>query len=113
MEPGRSVLPRNVAKLLEELRDVPRQKRTARFHCVVAYVRTADDPRPMIFEGTWEGVIQDSPAGENGFGYDPVFYVPSLGQTAAQLDPKVKNRLSHRGRALARMVDQMNHEFGT
>ncbi len=90
----------NVAKLLRQLSDVASDQRSARFHCVVAYVRHAEDPAPLIVARTWEGEIAQQCAGENGFGYDPVFYVPSEGCTAAQLSPEEKNTLSHRGQAL-------------
>ncbi|HET7568976.1 MAG TPA: XTP/dITP diphosphatase [Gammaproteobacteria bacterium] len=91
----------NVAKLLDALRDRPEAERGARFRCVLALMRHGTDPSPLIFEGTWNGRIASEPAGENGFGYDPVFFVPELGKTAAQLPPEEKNRLSHRGQALA------------
>jgi XTP/dITP diphosphohydrolase len=94
----------NVAKLLDALRGVPAARRGARFRCVLALVRAADDPSPLIAEGAWEGVIAEAPRGGNGFGYDPVFLVPALGRTAAELEPAVKNALSHRGQALARLV---------
>lgn len=80
----------------------------ARFRCVIAYVRGGDDPEPLVAQGVWEGHIVDKPAGENGFGYDPVFYVPSHGCTSAQLPPEVKNVISHRGQALRRLVEIMN-----
>ena len=80
----------------------------ARFRCVIAYVRSGDDPEPLVAQAAWEGHIVDKPAGENGFGYDPVFYVPSHGCTSAQLPPEVKNVISHRGQALRRLVEIMN-----
>lgn len=91
----------NLAKLLHALESVP--ERSARFQCVLVYLRHAADPTPLICQGTWEGRILETPRGEGGFGYDPVFYVPSHGLSAAQLDPRVKNDLSHRGQALRRM----------
>jgi XTP/dITP diphosphohydrolase len=94
----------NCRKLLDELKDVHELDRTARFQCLLVYMRHAEDPTPMIFQGTWEGSILMSPQGENGFGYDPVFYVPSEGCSAAELDAEVKNRLSHRGQALTKLV---------
>ena len=97
----------NTAKLLADLREVPAPRRTARFHCLVAYVRNADDPTPIICQGTWEGQIALVPEGDNGFGYDPVFYVPSHRCTAAQLPADEKNRISHRARALALLREQM------
>jgi XTP/dITP diphosphohydrolase len=94
----------NLAHLLEALRDVPDEARTARFQCLMVYLRQPEDPTPVICQGTWEGRILHAPAGENGFGYDPVFFVPSEGRSAAELPSEAKNRLSHRGQALARLV---------
>jgi XTP/dITP diphosphohydrolase len=93
----------NNAKLLYELRDVPDEKRSAHFHCTIVLLRSADDPAPLIAEGHWHGRILSAPRGNNGFGYDPVFFDPVLGQGAGELDPAVKNRVSHRGQALARL----------
>ena len=90
----------NLDLLLAELADVPDAQRTARFRCVLAYVRTADDPVPVIAEGVWEGRITAGPRGLLGFGYDPVFEDPGSGQTAAEMALASKNRLSHRGQAL-------------
>ncbi|MEO5565288.1 MAG: RdgB/HAM1 family non-canonical purine NTP pyrophosphatase [Luteimonas sp.] len=92
---------RNIARLLQELDDVADAARTARFHCVLVLLRSADDPQPIIAEGTWEGRILRSPRGEGGFGYDPVFFDPENACSAAELDPAIKNAVSHRGRALA------------
>lgn len=92
---------RNIARLLGELRDVVDEERTARFHCALALLRSADDPRPLIAEGSWEGRILHAPRGAAGFGYDPVFLDPENGLSAAELDPAIKNAVSHRGRALA------------
>jgi len=94
----------NVRKLLEELRTVPAERRTARFRCVLALVRAADDPVPLLCEGTWDGRIATAPAGTAGFGYDPVFLVVPLGRTVAQLAPEEKNALSHRAQALHQLV---------
>ena len=93
----------NLAKLLRDLDGVPDEQRTARYQCVLVYLRHAADPTPLICQGTWEGVILREPRGENGFGYDPVFLVPTHGCTAAELEPAVKNRLSHRGQALRQL----------
>jgi len=93
----------NVGKLLHALESVPEAERGARFQCVLVYLRHASDPTPLICQGTWEGRILEAPRGENGFGYDPVFYVPTHGCSAAELDPEVKNALSHRGQALRRL----------
>lgn len=94
----------NLEKLLAELRDVPDPQRTARFQCLMVYLRHANDPTPQIFQGTWDGRILHAPQGDNGFGYDPVFYVPEQDCSSAQLPPEVKNRLSHRGQALRQLV---------
>lgn len=93
----------NLLKLLRELEDVPENQRTARFQCLLVYLRHANDPTPLICQGTWEGRILTAPRGTNGFGYDPVFFVPTEGCSAAELDPETKNRLSHRGQALRRL----------
>ena len=94
----------NLEKLLEALSEVPDEQRTARFQCLMVYLRHAGDPTPRIFQGTWEGRILHAPQGDNGFGYDPVFYVPGEGCSSAQLAPDTKNRLSHRGQALQQLV---------
>ena len=91
----------NNDKLLRELEGVADAERTARFVCVLALVRHADDPMPLVAEGTWEGRILRERRGGNGFGYDPVFFSPRHGCSAAELPAEVKNRDSHRGRALA------------
>ena len=93
----------NIAKLLDTLRDVPPQARSAYFHCTIVLLRSADDPAPLIAEGRWHGRILDAPRGSGGFGYDPVFLDPALGASAAELDPPTKNRVSHRAQALARL----------
>lgn len=93
----------NLVKLLHALESVPEPERGARFQCVLVYLRHAADPTPLICQGTWEGRILDAPRGENGFGYDPIFYVPTQGCSSAELDPAVKNGLSHRGQALRRL----------
>lgn len=102
----------NVELLLERLADVPEAGRGARFQCLLVYMRHHEDPTPIICQGTWEGRISHVPAGDNGFGYDPVFWVPGHGCTAAQLDAAVKNRLSHRGLALACLVGRLAHVGG-
>ena len=94
----------NLEKLLARLANVPTNRRSARFQCVLVYLRNPKDPTPLICQGTWEGVILDSPQGTNGFGYDPIFYVPDQHCTAAELSPEVKNRLSHRGQALQHLL---------
>ncbi len=99
---------KNNTKLLNLLKGVALERRTARFQCVVVYMRHEDDPTPMIFQGSWEGAIGTELAGDNGFGYDPLFFVPSLNLTSAQLVPEQKNRLSHRGQAMTRLLHQLN-----
>lgn len=93
----------NIAKLLAALAGVEDARRGAHFHCTLVLVRTADDPAPLIAEGRWHGRILHAPRGDKGFGYDPVFFDSRLGQGAGELDPAVKNRVSHRGQALARL----------
>jgi len=90
----------NVDKLLRELEGVPEKQRTARFICVMVFMEHADDPCPVIAQGVWEGRILDHAVGENGFGYDPVFWVPEQNCASAELPATVKNSLSHRGQAL-------------
>jgi len=97
----------NLKKLLKELRSVSANMRTARFRCSMAYVRHANDPTPVICEGIWEGYILETPRGSNGFGYDPVFLVPGKSRSCAELPPVEKNRLSHRGQALRKLVEQL------
>ncbi len=93
----------NLRKLLRDLEGVPDAQRTARYQCVLVYLRHAADPTPLICQGTWEGLILHEPRGANGFGYDPIFLVPTHRLTAAELDPAEKNRLSHRGQALRQL----------
>ncbi|MES9898312.1 MAG: XTP/dITP diphosphatase [Sedimenticola sp.] len=94
----------NNVKLLEDLKDVPEAERNARFQCVMVYMRHAEDPTPIICQGTWEGRILTEPQGENGFGYDPLFLVPDQGCTSAELSAEQKNKLSHRGQALRKLM---------
>ena len=98
---------RNIARLLEEMRDIPGHARGARFYCVLVLLRGVDDPQPLIAEGSWEGRILERPRGERGFGYDPVFFDPDNACSAAELDPVVKNVISHRGRALAALKQRL------
>lgn len=93
----------NNAKLLAEMKSVPDPDRTARFRCVVAFVRNGDDPAPVIVEGAWEGRIAKACVGANGFGYDPLFIDAESGLTAGQLDAAEKNLRSHRSRAVGRL----------
>jgi XTP/dITP diphosphohydrolase len=97
----------NNAKLMSALAGTPRAKRGARYRCALVCVRGALDPAPLIAEGVWQGLILDAPQGVGGFGYDPYFWLPDLGRTAAQLDLEDKNRLSHRGIALRSLRDQL------
>jgi len=97
----------NLQKLLDELNKLGEVPRTARFQCLMVYVRHALDPTPLICQGTWEGVITEAPQGANGFGYDPVFYVITDKCTAAQLPAERKNALSHRGQALQCLLDKL------
>ena len=94
----------NVAKLLRELTGVPQDKRTARFQCLMVYLRQADSPTPIICQGTWDGRILFEPRGTSGFGYDPVFFVPTHNCSAAELPPEIKNQISHRGQALRKLI---------
>jgi len=93
----------NIAKLLAALHHVPGEARSAHFYCVLVLLRHADDPQPLIAEGSWQGRILGAPRGEGGFGYDPVFLDTARGLSAAELDAATKNRVSHRGQALARL----------
>ena len=95
---------KNNEKLLTELKNIPTEKRTARYYAVLAYMRHADDPTPILCHGTWEGIILNEPRGENGFGYDPLFFVPSHNCTSAELDKAEKNRISHRGKAMQELL---------
>ncbi len=100
----------NLRKLLEALRDVPDEQRGARFQCLLVYLRHAEDPTPIICQGTWEGRILHREQGANGFGYDPVFFVPEENASAAEIDAETKNRLSHRGKALRQLVARLSDD---
>ena len=98
----------NNAKLLRELEDVPDDRRGAHFVCVLALLRSADDPDPLIAHGRWQGRVLPAPRGTRGFGYDPVFLPDDgHGASAAELDPAVKNRIGHRGQALAALAKML------
>ena len=97
----------NVARLLDALEDVAAPERTAAFVCAIVYLRHARDPCPLVCEGVWEGRILDVARGAGGFGYDPVFFVASLGRTAAELSRAEKNAVSHRGQALVKLLDRL------
>lgn len=94
----------NNSKLLRELKNVPAEQRSARFQCVLVYMRHANDPTPQVFQGSWEGQILTEPSGSEGFGYDPVFFVPSENCSAAVLSKERKNQLSHRGQAIQQLL---------
>lgn len=94
----------NYLKLLEALQDVPVAQRSARFQCVLVYMRHENDPTPQVFHGSWEGNILTEPSGAEGFGYDPVFFVPSENCSSAELSKDTKNALSHRGQAIQELL---------
>jgi XTP/dITP diphosphohydrolase len=94
---------RNNAKLLGALKD----ERRAYYACLIVLVESPADPLPLIAQGTWRGEIARAPRGASGFGYDPLFFIPFMGKTAAELDPAEKNRISHRGKALAQLVEML------
>jgi XTP/dITP diphosphohydrolase len=97
----------NLHKLIDDVKKLPEDKRQCRFVCLMVYLRHAEDPIPLIAEGVWEGTALTTPRGTNGFGYDPMFYVPRHHCTSAELPPETKNSLSHRGQALRRLVAQL------
>jgi len=94
----------NINKLLADLKDIPEEQRTARFQCVLVYMRHEHDPTPQIFQGSWEGKILEQPSGNEGFGYDPTFFVPEKSCTAAELTREQKGELSHRGKAIQELL---------
>jgi XTP/dITP diphosphohydrolase len=102
----------NNAKLLEALQDIPEAERSARFQCVLVYLTHAEDPTPLIVQGSWEGRILSAPRGAGGFGYDPLFFVPDLGMSSAELPADTKNRLSHRGQALRALLEAFDQAGG-
>lgn len=97
----------NIKKLLDDMHDVPSQNRQANFYCVIVVCHFANDPTPLICQGTWHGKIHSDAQGDNGFGYDPVFYLPDLNLTAAQLPPQQKNIISHRAQASKSLIDNL------
>lgn len=99
----------NLRKLLDDLVGIPEPERTARFQCLMVYLRHEFDPTPIICQGTWEGRILLEPRGANGFGYDPIFFVPTHNCSSAELPSEVKNKLSHRGQALKLLVAALGH----
>ena len=90
----------NNIKLLDELRGIPYEKRKACYRCVIVYMKFPDDPFPVITSGSWDGYITEKPIGENGFGYDPLFFLPEYNKTSAQITSAEKNKISHRAKAL-------------
>ncbi|WP_250656404.1 XTP/dITP diphosphatase [Alkalimarinus coralli] len=98
----------NNQKLLQELSGVTPENRTARFQCVLVYLKHPADPTPIVCQGSWEGTILEAPAGEQGFGYDPLFWVPSKQCSSAELSRDEKNSLSHRGQALRKLIKLMS-----
>ncbi len=101
----------NIHKLLQALQNVPQEKRVASFHCTLVFLRSAEDPAPLIAEGIWHGRILQTPTGTKGFGYDPIFFDPVLNRSAAELSIMEKNQISHRGQALQRMLIQLKKHF--
>ncbi len=97
----------NNVLLLQALQGIPEEQRSARFQCVLVYMRHALDPVPLICQGSWEGFILSEPRGENGFGYDPLFYLPEYQCSSAQLAPGIKNRISHRAKASKLLFDAL------
>ena len=97
----------NNSHLLEQMKNISTEQRTARFRCCIVYMRHAEDPSPLIADGSWEGTIMTEPSGVNGFGYDPLFFVPTHGVSSAELDADEKNSVSHRAQALQKMLNLM------
>jgi XTP/dITP diphosphohydrolase len=100
----------NLQKLLRELRNYDSEQRTARYRCALAFMRSAHDPSPLICQASWEGRIIDTPRGNGGFGYDPIFELVDRGLTAAEISAAEKHRLSHRGQALRALVELLRRE---
>jgi XTP/dITP diphosphohydrolase len=98
----------NIDKLLQAMKHIPKAERSAQFHCVLVYLRHAEDPTPLVCHGVWHGEITFNRSGEQGFGYDPVFFVPEENCTSAQLSRERKQQLSHRGKALAQLLQLLS-----
>lgn len=98
----------NNLKLLKALHEVPAAQRSARFHCAIVFMRHAHDPMPLLCSGTWEGSILDAPRGNGGFGYDPLFFVPTHACSSAELPPEIKNQISHRAQALQALLQALS-----
>lgn len=103
---------KNNRHLLEELADVATEKRTARYQCVLVFLKHAEDPTPIIAHGSWEGIILEEEKGTGGFGYDPLFWLPELNCSAAELSKDEKNLMSHRGKALQSLLQQLSEDLG-
>ena len=103
----------NISRLLRELEGLEPEARTAHFHAVIVLLRHAADPQPLVAEGVWPGRVLDAPRGTGGFGYDPVFLDTGSGRSAAELEPALKNRISHRGRALAQLRERLPAALAT
>jgi len=103
-ESGNTSDEKNYLKLLAALKDVPAEERSARFQCVLVYMRHENDPTPQVFQGSWEGQILTEPSGADGFGYDPIFFVPSEACSSAELSKERKNAISHRGQAIQELL---------
>jgi XTP/dITP diphosphohydrolase len=101
----------NNRRLLRDLEGVAPPQRSARYHCALVYLRHWQDPNPLICQASWEGRILETAAGDGGFGYDPLFYIPDLNCSAAQLTPAIKNSISHRGKALQLLLAALQREF--
>ena len=102
----------NITKLLDAMSGIPKEKRQAKFLCVLVFMRHTDDPTPIICQGEWHGEIMTEQQGENGFGYDPIFWVEEQNCSSAQLSPEQKNTLSHRGKALKLLLAQLQRQIG-
>ena len=98
----------NLHKLIEDIKSLNEEEKQARFVCVMVFLKHAEDPTPIIAQGFWNGVVITEPRGENGFGYDPMFYVPTHDCTSAELSDEIKNQLSHRGQALQQLINKIN-----
>lgn len=99
----------NNKKLLLDLQNIPKEQRTARFQCTIVHLKHEFDPTPIICQGTWHGSILFKPAGKNGFGYDPIFYVPTHNCSSAELTRDIKNQISHRAQALGALAEILSH----
>lgn len=101
----------NIAKVLEKMHNVPEDKRSAHFHCCMVLMNGAHDPAPIICQGRWFGQILTGPKGDQGFGYDPIFFDPQINQVAAELALEEKNRVSHRGLALKQLIQELSNSY--